>query len=75
MIIREFDPNKDFDGLRRCFVELQDFERRLDPRMPAGDDIADPYIADTLSKCAECQGTLLVADADGTDAEEAALLG
>ena len=74
MIIRDFDPDKDVDGLRRCFVELQDFERRLDPRMPAGDDIADAYIAETLSKCAECLGTMLVADADGEIAGYATIL-
>lgn len=62
MIVREYDCNTDFDGVRACLVELQDFERRLDPRMPTGDEIADACIADALAKCAECLGKILVAD-------------
>ena len=37
MAIREYRAETDFDGLRRCVVELQDYEYRLDSRCPDGD--------------------------------------
>src|SRR5687768_12324010 len=36
MIVREYDHDADFEGLRACLIELQNFERRIDPRMSAG---------------------------------------
>jgi len=44
MIVREFDRDADFDGMRACLIELQDFERRIDPRKPAGDETAVAHI-------------------------------
>ena len=31
MIVREYDRDADFDGMRACLIERQDFERRIDP--------------------------------------------
>lgn len=60
MMIREFDRDDDIDGVRACLIELQDFERRIDSRMPAGDEIADEYFEEMLSRCEECAGTIFV---------------
>lgn len=62
MLVREFDRDTDFDGIRACLIELQDFERRIDPRRPTGDEIADAYFSDVLSECTECDGRIFVAD-------------
>jgi hypothetical protein len=48
MAIREYRAETDFDGLRRCVVELQDYEYRLDSRCPDGESIADAYIPDIV---------------------------
>jgi len=74
VIIREYDRDKDFDGIRACLIELQDFERRIDARRPVGDEIAKVYISDALSKCAECNGTIFVADEEGKVAGYATVL-
>ena len=65
MYIREFDERKDLNRVRECLIELQDFERRLDPRMPPGVDIVDAYIPQMLERCGKCQGKVLVAEVDG----------
>jgi ribosomal protein S18 acetylase RimI-like enzyme len=63
--IREYDPALDRRAIRECFVELQDFERELDPRMPPGDRIAEAYLQLMFSRCREFGGVVLVADRDG----------
>ena len=63
--IREFDPLRDHDAVRGCAIELQDFERELDPRMPPGEKIADRYLDLMFRRCAEFDGVVLVAEADG----------
>lgn len=63
--IREFDPGRDREGVRARFVELQDFERSLDPRMPAGADVADAYLDLMFRRCREFDGAVLVAEVDG----------
>jgi GNAT superfamily N-acetyltransferase len=74
MIIREYDRDADFEGVRACLIELQDFERRIDRRMPPGDEIANAYISEALSKCAECHGRIFVADQKGEIAGYAMVL-
>lgn len=64
MDIRQYDRASDFEELRRCVIELQDFERTLDARLPAGEDIARSYITEMLERCRHCDGRVLVA-ADG----------
>jgi len=74
MIVREYDRDADFDGLRACLIELQDFERGIDPRKPAGEEIAIAYVLDALSQCADCRGRIFVADEKGEIAGYATVL-
>jgi ribosomal protein S18 acetylase RimI-like enzyme len=52
-------------GLRACFVELQDFERAIEPAMPPGAQVADEYLARMLERCREWDGAVFVALVDG----------
>jgi ribosomal-protein-alanine N-acetyltransferase len=63
--IREWDPSRDRPAVRACFVELQDFERELEPGMPPGERIADAYLDLMLRRCCEFEGVVLVAELDG----------
>lgn len=63
--IRSLNSDTDATQLRACMIELQDFERELDSRMPSGEEIADDYIVEMLQRCRQCDGEVLVADADG----------
>ncbi|MDX1433484.1 MAG: GNAT family N-acetyltransferase [Gammaproteobacteria bacterium] len=63
--IRLFDAERDLPGLRRGVVELQEFERALEPSLPRGEEIADAYIADMLEHCERWTGAVFVADKDG----------
>lgn len=63
--IRSLNSDTDATQLRACMIELQDFERELDSRMPGGEEIADDYIVQMLQRCRQCDGEVLVADADG----------
>jgi GNAT superfamily N-acetyltransferase len=65
MIIRAFDSKADTQQLRDCVIELQNFEREIDPRMPSGEEIVDDYIVAMLFRCRMCDGEILVADIDG----------
>lgn len=65
MHIREFDKHKDLNRLRECAIELQDFERRLDPRRPTGEGYVDAYIPQMRERCEKCHGKILVAENDG----------
>jgi GNAT superfamily N-acetyltransferase len=61
-IIRECDPTRDRKGLRECIVALQDFERRLEPTLPAGEAIADAYLTFLFDQCARWSGQIVVAE-------------
>lgn len=61
LLIRDYEPKTDLPGLRQCVVELQDYERQIDTRMPPGSDIADAYIGEVLNRCNECAGKVLIA--------------
>ena len=73
-VIRDFDESRDMCGVRALLIELQDFERTLDPRMPAGASIADEYVPYMIARCRECRGTILVAESGGQVAGFAAVL-
>ncbi len=47
-----------------CLIELQDFERQIDSRMPAGTEIAEEYVAHLFQRCIHCDGQILIADKD-----------
>ncbi len=74
MIIRPLNRHTDMEGLRDCLIELQDFERTIDPRMPPGAEIADDYIFEMLEDCETCDGAIIVADDDGHIAGYATIL-
>jgi GNAT superfamily N-acetyltransferase len=59
--IRDYVAERDREGLCACVIELQDYERALDPRMPAGATIADAYPEEMEEECAKQRGTVLVA--------------
>ncbi len=65
MQIRDYVAATDFDGLRACVIEIQDYEHRLDPRIPDGPSIVDEYVPEILRRCVEHCGKILVADFDG----------
>jgi len=65
MLIRKFNEATDTGSLRDCLIELQEFERSLDSRMPAGEEIADAYLSDMFLQCAMSKGSIFVADEDG----------
>jgi phosphonatase-like hydrolase len=73
--VREFRPEQDLPGVRRCLVELQDHERRLDPRLPPGSAIADAYLEALFRRCAELGGRLFVAESEGRVAGYVSVLG
>lgn len=73
-LILGFKKERHWDGLQECLVELQDFERRIDPRMPPGATIVEPYLAEMFKRCKECGGRILVAEVDGNVAGYATIL-
>ncbi len=64
-VIRKYSSEPHAMQLRKCVIELQEFERQIDPRMPSGEEIADDYIAQMLQRCRQCDGSVFVADNDG----------
>lgn len=64
MLIRDFDEEVHLIGVQACIIELQDFERSLDPRMPSGSEIVDDYVPRMLHRCKQCDGKVLVAEVD-----------
>lgn len=62
--IRDYEPGRDRDQLRPCVVELQEFERALEPRLPRGEEMADQYLAFMLERCARMSGNVFVAEVD-----------
>jgi GNAT superfamily N-acetyltransferase len=63
--IVSFDERTHLQQLRGCVVELQDFERSLDPRLPRGSDIVDAYVPQMLQRCESCDGQIFIAEDDG----------
>lgn len=63
--LRAYDPARDAADLRACYVELQESLRALDPSLPAGEAVADAYLAAMLGRCTTWDGAVRVAVADG----------
>jgi len=63
-MIRDYEPGRHRDRLRSCIVELQEFERGLEPALPRGEEMADAYLAFLLKRCSEADGRVLVAEVD-----------
>ncbi len=73
-VIRKYNSETDAQQLRDCVIELQNFEREIDPRMPSGEEIVDDYIVAMMFRCRMCEGQVLVADVDGEIAGYVTLL-
>jgi GNAT superfamily N-acetyltransferase len=63
--IRPYDPNGDADGIRRCFIELQDHEHEYSPQSPTGEALADEYVPFMLERATRPGNVLFVADVSG----------
>jgi ribosomal protein S18 acetylase RimI-like enzyme len=63
-VIRDYEPARDRDQVRSCVVELQEFERGLEPSLPKGVDMVDAYLAFLLDRCSRAAGRVLVAEVD-----------
>lgn len=61
-LIREFDEKVHLAGVRACLIELQNFERSIDPRLPSGAEIVDDLVPRMMFRCASCDGVVLVAE-------------
>ena len=72
--VRKYDYGSDFEQLRECVIELQNFEHQIDPRLPSGEDIVDEYVTQMQFRCRSCDGQILVADIDGDIAGYVTLL-
>jgi hypothetical protein len=46
-------------------VELQEFERTIEPALPAGAAMADAYLTYILERCREYRGQVFVAEIAG----------
>jgi GNAT superfamily N-acetyltransferase len=65
MQIREYESESDLPAIRECAVELQDFERTLDPRLPKGEKMADAYLDEILDRVRKFEGKFFFAEIDG----------
>lgn len=63
-LIREF-RDEDGDGVEECFVELQEFERRIEPRRIEGRVVAKKYLRHMFGRCAETGGRVFVLEDGG----------
>ncbi|QQS44573.1 GNAT family N-acetyltransferase [Candidatus Roizmanbacteria bacterium] len=63
-IIREY-TNHDVDGIKQCLIELQDFERMMDPHRLEGIKIAHEYLEHLLEVCEAGRGKIFVVEIDG----------
>lgn len=69
MNIRDYRPGEDQAAVRTCLIELQEYERALDPRLPPGPEIADGYLDGLFRRCVSLEGQIFVAE------EESAVVG
>jgi ribosomal protein S18 acetylase RimI-like enzyme len=63
--IREYHLG-DAPQVERCIVELQAFERAIEPNRADPETIAASYLAHILQKCLDQDGALFVAEAEST---------
>jgi ribosomal protein S18 acetylase RimI-like enzyme len=60
-LIREYRP-EDEQQVEECFVELQEFERRIEPRRIEGSLVAKKYLQYMFQRCSQTQGKVFVLD-------------
>ena len=64
VLIRDYDP-QDAAQLEYCIVELQSFEKTIEPNRADGQKIAPAYRERLLTQCNQSQGRIFVAQVDG----------
>ena len=73
--IRPYDPARDRDAVLFCIVELQEFERVLEPSLPHGEGMADAYLETIFERVAKHSGRVFVAEVERTVVGFVAILG
>ncbi|HYP52699.1 MAG TPA: GNAT family N-acetyltransferase [Pyrinomonadaceae bacterium] len=63
-VVRAYE-DRDAADMEACFVELQEFERRLDPLLVEGASVARRYLEYMFARSAETGGAVFVAEEDG----------
>jgi len=63
-MIRDYDPTQHWEQVKSRVVELQEFERGLEPSLPRGKDMADAYLTFLLDQCSQAAGRVLIAEVD-----------
>lgn len=62
-LIREY-RTQDYQQVKECFIELQEFERRIEPRRAEGKAIAENYLQFIFDKFAETDGKIFVLEVE-----------
>ena len=73
-MIVSYNEQKHLPSIRKLVIELQDFERGLESRLPTGESIVDAYVPQMMSRCRQSIGRVLVAEVDGEVAGFATIL-
>lgn len=73
--IRTYDPARDRAAVRAGIVELQEFERVLEPSLPQGEGMADAYLETIFERAAKHSGRVFVAEVERTVVGFVAILG
>lgn len=60
ILVRQY-RDEDRAKLKQCFIELQDFEHRIEPRRKPGDEIVDRYLKKLFLQCSYSGGAIFVA--------------
>ena len=63
-LIREYRP-EDERQVELCFIELQEFERRIEPRRAEGRVVVQKYLRYMFEKCEQTRGKVFVLEARG----------
>jgi len=58
-LIREY-RSEDNPQVEQCFIELQEFERQIEPRRAEGKVVAKKYLQYMFERCAQTQGKVFV---------------
>jgi GNAT superfamily N-acetyltransferase len=64
----------DKSAIHACIVELQDYERRIDPRLRPGPEMAADYFTQMLDRCRNYAGRVFVVECNGQVAGFATIL-
>lgn len=65
LVIREYDAERDAEGLRACFCELQEYERALEPDLPPAAGVTEAYLRLLFERSARQRGRIFVAEQAG----------